>query len=139
MGQIRNKKDLSRLPPFVPILWEVLNHDAYKKLPPSACKALPYFLGKWKGPYNVPEKLTTEFSFSYREANKLGFATTTHHRNICALIEFGFIDPYDKGGLKSDGKSYNLFRLSPRWLKYGTREFINNSWATFQPKSRRQR
>ncbi len=101
---------------------------------PSACKALPYFLGKVKGSFNDPQRYWTDFSFSYREANKLGFANSTHCRTICELIKKGFMDPHDKGGLRSDGKSYNLFRLSKRWEKYGRPDFEEVNWETFLPK-----
>lgn len=124
----------NRLPPFVALTWEMLNSKAYKDIPPSAGKELPYFLGKVKTAYNDSQKYLIEFSFSYREANKYGFATTTHHRTICALIEKGFIDPCDKGGLRSDGKSYNLFRLSRRWEKYGSKDFEEMKWQTFTPR-----
>jgi len=49
-------------------------------------------------------------------------------------VRKGFIDPFDKGGLKSDGKSYNWFRLSRRWEKYGKEGFETIEWICFQPK-----
>jgi hypothetical protein len=124
----------NRLPPFVALTWDMLNSKAYKDLPASAGKELPYFLGKIKTAFKDPQKNLIEFSFSYREARKYGFATTTHHRTICELVEKGFIDPCDKGGLRSNGKSYNLFRLSRRWEKYGSRDFLNMQWQTFTPR-----
>ena len=39
------------------------------------------------------------------------------------LVAKGFIDPCDKGGLRSDGKSYNLFKLSEQWKDYGKSDF----------------
>ncbi|MCL4492491.1 MAG: hypothetical protein M1510_11465 [Nitrospirae bacterium] len=124
----------NRLPPFVALTWEMLNSKAYKALPASAGKALPYFLGKVKTTYNDPQKYDMEFSFSYTEAKKYGFATTTHHRTICELMKKGFIDPFDKGGKRSDHKSYNLFTLSRRWEDYGKPGFKEMEWATFQPR-----
>jgi hypothetical protein len=123
-----------RLPPFVPLTWEMLNSKAYKDLPSSAGKELPYYLGKVKTAHNDPQKYLIEFSFSYREANRYGFATTTHHRTICELIRKGFLDPCDKGGLRSDGRSYNLFRLSRRWERYGSKDFEEIEWQAFTPR-----
>lgn len=131
---MRKKRRGNRLPPFVAMTWEMLNSQAYKDLPASAGKELPYFLGKVKTAYDDPQKYLIEFSFSYREALRYGFATTTHHRTICELIAKGFIDPCDKGGLKSDGKGYNLFKLSRRWGKYATKEFQEIKWQTFLPR-----
>jgi len=129
--RVAREKNKNRLPPFVALPWEMLNSKAYKELSHAAGKALPYFLGKVKTTYNDPQRYWTEFSFSYREANKLGFATTTHHNVIRELMAKGFLEPHKKGGLKSDGKSYNLFRLSKRWEKYGTTAFKGIEWHTF--------
>ena len=125
------KKKSNRLPPFVPLTWEMLNSRAYKDLSHAAGKSLPYFLGKVKNSFNDPQRYWTEFSFSYREASKLGFATTTHHNVISELIAKGFLEPLKKGGLKSDGKGYNLFKLSKRWELYGTTDFKETEWKTF--------
>ena len=125
------RKTGNRLPPFVPLTWQMLNSEAYKSLNYASAKSLPYFLGKVKTTYNDPERYWTEFTFSYREANKLGFATATHHNVIHELIAKGFLDPMKKGGLKSDGKGYNLFRLSKRWEEYGTSHFKEVEWHTF--------
>lgn len=124
-------KKKNRLPPFVALPWDMLNSKAYKDLSHASGKALPYFLGKVKTSFNDPQRYWTEFSFSYREASKNGFATTTHHNVICELIAKGFLDPIKKGGLKSDGKGYNLFKLSRRWEQYGKPDFKEIKWHTF--------
>lgn len=127
------KRTGNRLPPFVALTWEILNSKAYKDLPASAGKALPYFLGKVQTSFNDPQRYDIEFSFSYTEATRYGFATTTHHRTICELVGKGFIDPHDKGGLRSNGKSLNLFTLSRRWEQYGKAGFKEMEWETFLP------
>lgn len=111
--------------------WELVNHKVYIDLTPSAGKALPYFLGKVKVPYNDPQRYSVTFSFSYKEAGRLGFSNTTYYRIICELVEKGFIDPVDKGGLRGCGRSYNLFNLSQRWKHYGTSEFKKINWPCF--------
>ena len=123
-----------KLPPFVPLTWEMLNSAAYKELSPSAAKGLPYFLGKVKTKYNDPQKYLSEFSFSYTEADRLGFAITTFYRVISRLMANGFIDPVDKGGLRGLCRSYNLFKLSNRWMNYGTPAFNKiEEWRCFKP------
>ena len=127
---------LKRLPPFVPLTWEMLNHKAYKELPPSAAKALPYFLGKVKMYYNDPNRLNTEFSFSYKEAKTLGFALATFSKVITDLIKYGFLDPIDKGGLRGDCKSNNLFCLSERWKLFDQPDFQIVDWKCFCPRQK---
>lgn len=130
----RGKKNLKRLPPFVPLLWQMLNNKAYIDLPPSASKALPYFLGKYKGNYYDPERYTQEFIFPYSEAKRYGFAYATHSKNIRELMKNGFIDPVDKGGLRGECRSCSKFKLSQRWKTYGTEEFKSILWERCFPK-----
>jgi hypothetical protein len=132
----RGKKKGHRLPPFVPLTWEMLNGTAYKNLPPSAAKALPYFLGKIKGGYNDPQRNLGEFSFSYTEGKRFGFSPSTFSKVIQALVRIGFIDPVDKGGLRGDCKSYNIFKLSKRWEEFETPNFKPLDWKCFIPKPR---
>lgn len=130
------RRNMNRLPPFVALTWNVLNSRAYKDLKQSAAKALPYFLGKYKGVYNDPLRYEFEFQLSYSEGGRYGFASGTFSSIIQELIKKGFIDPVDKGGLRSDGKSCNLFKLSRRWEKYGQENFERIEWKRFCPKPR---
>jgi hypothetical protein len=127
---------LKRLPPFVPLPWDMLNHKAYKELPFAASKALPYFLGKVKMDYNDPNRLTTEFSFSFREALSLGFALGTFSKVIRDLVKHGFLDPIDKGGLRGECKSNNLFCLSDRWKSFDQTDFQFVDWKCFLPRQK---
>lgn len=110
----------NRLPPFVALPWEVLNSNAYKDLQPSAAKALPYFLGKPKLPYAHPEIYRVEFTFSYPEAKRFGFAYGTFSKVIRDLTAKGFISTTQAGGLRGNRKSYNKFVLSNEWKNYAT-------------------
>jgi len=130
------KQKLNRLPPFVALTWEVLNHEVYKSLKPAAAKALPYFLGKIKSPYGDPHRYFETFHLSYTEAQTYGFSRTTFSRIICELIEKGFIDPVEKGGLRGFGRSFNKFRLSQRWKRYGKVGFEEKNWKTIPPDSK---
>ena len=112
----------------------MLNSDAYKELPSSSAKALPYFLGRIKAPYYDPQRFSTDFTFSYPEAKRLGFAKGTWSSVIKDLIAFGWVDPIDKGGLRGFKKGYNIFRLSKRWERYGMSDFKKVDWETFFPK-----
>lgn len=128
-------KKRDRLPPFVPLPWQTLNSKSYIELPPSACKALPYFLGKVKVNFGDPQRYLAEFSFSYSEGKRLGFAFATFSKVIQALVHFGFIDPIDKGGLRGNCKTNNLFKLSKRWEAFGSEKFERLEWKTFVPKT----
>jgi hypothetical protein len=130
------KKRSNRLPPFVPLTWELLNSKAYRDLPASAGKALPFFIGKVKTRYNDPQRYSIEFELSYTEAQRYGFAVATHHRTIRELMAKGFIDPADKGGLRGLGCSSNRFTLSSRWKDYGNPGFVIVEWRRFEPRYR---
>lgn len=132
----RRKRRGDKLPPFVPLIWDILNSKAYKDLPASVAKALPYFLGKIKISFNDPQRYSTEFNFSYPEAHKKGFAKGTFSGVLKDLIAKGFIDPVDKGGLKGYHKGYNVFTLSERWKNYGALEFKSIDWRCFQPREK---
>ena len=123
----------NKLPPFVALTWEMLNHEAYKLLTKSAAKALPYFLGKIKCPYNDPQRYRETFQFSYTEAEGYGFRRTTFSRVICDLVAKGFIDPVERGGLRGFGRSFNKFRLSERWKRYAKVSFEEKNWKTIPP------
>lgn len=132
MAKIRGSKVTS----FSALPWEMLNSPAYINLPHSAAHALPYFIGKVKGKLDDPERFKAEFSFSYREGKRYGFAPSTFSKVIQALVAHGLIDPLDKGGLRSDYKSLNKFSLSFRWKNYGKPEFEALNWKCFQPRSK---
>ncbi len=132
MSRRYRKVSKSKLPPFVPLTWKVLNSKAYIALPYSAAKILPYFLGKVKVPYRDPNRCSVDFDFTYSEAKKYGFATTTHYKAISELIAKGFIYPVSKGGLRGGGLSSSRFRLSERWREYGTKNFDSTRpWKQF--------
>lgn len=129
------KRRGDKLPPFVPLTWEMLNSRAYKDLPASAAKALPYFIGKVKTGFNDPQRYSIEFSLSYREGQNCGFSSATFAKVIVELVAHGFVDPIDKGGLRSEGgKALNLFSLSCRWKSYGLPEFKPVNWKCFFPR-----
>ena len=44
---------------FVPMTWDMLNSTAYKALPASSAKVLPFFLGKVKEVWNPAIRLVT--------------------------------------------------------------------------------
>lgn len=127
------EKDRPKMRPFVALPWELLNSQAYKRLPPSASKALPYFLGKVKLSPNASNRFEQEFEFPYREGKKMGFAFATFSKIIQDLMKYGFIDPVDRGGLRGDGKSSNKFTLSKRWEDFGSEKFERVDWKRFHP------
>jgi hypothetical protein len=100
--------------------WDLLNSKAYKDLPSSAAKLLPYALGKPKVHMKNPACYQTEFEFTYSEGKRHGFASTTFSRCLDELVKKGFIKPVHKGGLRGDGFSSSKYLLSLAWHTYGT-------------------
>jgi len=92
---------------------------------------MPYFLGKPRLPFNDPAYYSAEFEFSYREARRYGFSNGTFANVIRDLVEKGFINPVEKGGLRGTGGTSNRFRLSLRWKDYGTACFQDIAWEGF--------
>ena len=129
------KSNTNKLPPFVPMTWEMLNSKAYKSLPRSAAKALPYFLGNketGRMGHRDSRRYEAPFTFKYSEAEHLGFAKRTFQQILSDLVEFGFIDPVTKGGLRGCGFTKSKFKLSLRWKLYGTAEFVEiRKWKDF--------
>jgi hypothetical protein len=136
VAQRKGKRKDNRLPPFVALTWNMLNHPAYKQLPSSAAKALPYFLGKVKINGNDPDRFSTIFEFSYTEAEAYGFARGSFGKIITDLMGHGFIDPIAKGGLRGLGKSSSQFSLSRRWENYGTDDYKEMTWKQIIFKSK---
>lgn len=134
----RHPKKADKLPPFVATPWEMLNSKAYCALTHSARACLPYWLGKPKARFDCPDYYEKEFIFPYPEALRYGFARATFAKIIRELIEKGFVDPKDKGGLRGGGLSYNHFVLSRRWRKFDTPDFIELSWHHFQPRAKQK-
>ncbi len=130
------RKTSNKLPPFVPLTWNLLHSAAYKNLAPSAAKALPYFIGKVQRiPYKDPARYSTTIVLTYSEARTYRFGKTTFYNIIKSLMRNGFIDPVKKGGLRGGGLSSNNFTLSKRWELYGTSTFEEIKWECFHLKT----
>lgn len=109
----------------------MLKSRAYIELPPTAKGMLPYFLWKVKIPNTDPAYYHVDFTFTFSEAEKYGCAKRSFYRVIEGLMAHGFIDPIRKGGRNGGRDTASIFRLSRRWIKYGTSEFASISWAEF--------
>lgn len=134
----RRKTQDVKLPPFVAMPWEVLNSKVCWTLTHSSRACLPYWMGKPKARFDSPEYYEKEFIFPYPEAQRYGFAKATFAKIIRELVEKGFVDPKDKGGLRGDGKGYNRFVLSRRWKKFNGPDFEGVSWAQFKPRAKQK-
>ena len=114
------------------LTYKMLNSEAYKLLPASACKALPFFLAKVKLPVDRPWRYQEVFTLSYGELKAAAkISDKTCSSVFKALVEFGFIDPVSKGGLRGHSKSFSKYKLSKRWEKYGTANFQEIDLRTF--------
>lgn len=106
--------------PFALVPWEVLNSVAFQKIPPTAGKLLPIFLGKPHLAPDASDYYRKEFEFTYSEAERLGVSRSTFKAALRDLINFGFIDPVIFGGLRGRHDVASRFKLSDRWKKFDT-------------------
>jgi len=113
---------------FVQLTWDMLNSRAYRDLSHAAKGMLPFFLGKVKLPVTSLARYMEAFTLPYSEARRYGCARATFTKVIIGLIDKGFVDPHGKGGLRSFGLGCNTFKLSQRWMKYGTPSFQSMKW-----------
>ena len=123
------KRGKPKQPPHVAMPYELINSSAYKSLPSSATKILPFLLGKPKLMLRDPDRLRVEFEYSVTEAMQDGgLARATALRAIHHLHEFGFLDVAQRGIAFEDRRLASRFRLSDRWHAFGKREFKAICW-----------
>lgn len=115
----RRDKHRERLPPFVPVTHQVLESKAFKALTGNAVRAYLYFMRICTRVAKGKPDTATIFNFTYSEAVKLGFCRRTFYNAIKDLIEHGFIDQVEVGGLRGAGHSSSQFKLSDRWALWG--------------------
>lgn len=119
MGRSSRQKFKERLAPFVPLFNDELESTAYRTLPATAAKLLPYFKRVCvKATRGKPDECTL-FGFTYSEAARYGFSEHTFSRAVKALSLHGFIDIISKGGLRGAGHTCSQYRLSKRWVTFG--------------------
>lgn len=136
------KKATGKVTPYVMLTWKMLNSKAYKELPGSAAKILPFFLGKVKDKEHWhpddPARCKIEFPFSYGEARRLGFGRSTFFKMLRDLVRFGFIDLRSKGYKSRQGsKMTSTFNLSKRWENFGLSSFHDGDWRKYFPETER--
>jgi len=115
-----------RLPPFVPILIEEIESQAYISLTGNASKAYTLFkkvnglLKKKQG-----DEYSGIFGLTYSEAERYGFARKTFSRAVTELNDKGFINIVEQGGLRGCKRTTSKYELSNRWRDWGK---IVKSW-----------
>jgi hypothetical protein len=108
---------------FVPITFEMINSKAYKKLSGSALKTLVLCMRKVKTHHPI-DRFKFHFALTYPEARKQGLCDTSFCRGLKLLQQIGFIDFILPGGMRFQKKASSVYRLSQRWEKFGSPEFM---------------
>lgn len=93
----------------------LLDSDAFQSLSSTAKIAFMYFRRDMKNGHQ------TEVVLTFPQAKKYGVccSPSTFDRIKRELVEKGFLDPFEPGGLNQPA----IFRLSNRWKWYGTSRF----------------
>jgi len=137
---------------------ELFESEANKSLTKAEMRIYFYFLlkrkfGQYKGkPGKRSGKVITnngQITFTYAEAEKLGFPRPTFRRAIDKFLKVGMLDitRQGQGGIVEDGKitgEATLYAISERWKNYGTEEFVKKKrqkdtregrgWAVYHKK-----
>jgi len=110
-----NKKGKKIEGQFVPLQHNLLESLAFQSLSKSSKVGLIYFYKDKKSSHQETVVLT------YPQAKKYGVCSSpeTFKTIKKALVEKGFLDPFEPGGL---GK-HSIFKISYRWKIYGTSRF----------------
>lgn len=120
----RNSKPKNKIQGgFIAVTYDLLKSAAYRQLGGADLKVLLYAMQKVKG-YGH-ERYETQFAFTYAEAKRYGIPNSTFFRSMSRLHELGFIDVYDRGGLRCDQRTPTLYKLSKRWEHYNTPQFAH--------------
>jgi len=124
MGNKRRGKE--KAPPFVTLEYRVINVNAFTQMRHSSRGLLPYFLAKARYRHNDEDIYEKTIEFTYREAERYGYSSSTYYAAVEQLRKHGFIDKVRQGGSHGEYKASNLYRLSQRWQKYGSDEFVES-------------
>ena len=105
---------------FVPLQHDLLNSSAFQSLGNGAKVGLIYFYKDKKNGHQ------TNLILTFPQAKKYGVcqSSTTFDSVKRELVEKGFLDPFEPGGL---GK-HSIFKNSYRWKFYGTSRFVKVSY-----------
>ena len=141
---------------------ELFESEAYNLLTRAEMRIYFYFLlkrkfGQYKGKSGKrPAKVITnngQITFTYAEAEKLGFPRPTFRRAIDKYIKVGLLDitRQGQGGIVEDGKitgEATLYSIAERWKNYGTKDFVKKKrqkdtrmgrgWAVYHKKKRNE-
>ena len=124
--------------PFVQLPWEVLNSNAHIELKHSAKGLLPHLYGKARYDYKNPDRYVDVFDFSYKEAKKFGYSSSTYYDGVKQLRANGFIDKVRQGYSHGENKATNLYRISDRWKKFDTDEFVKSDQEALNEYTQKQ-
>jgi hypothetical protein len=124
MGNVKQGKRKDTAPPFVWIDKSLFFSAARKELSSSAYVVYTCIRSKTIGQLNETA-CNENIKYAYSSLVKdTGLSIGTVRKCLIELENLGFIDLHEQGGLKSGGKSCNVYRLSMRFRDYGTDKFI---------------
>ena len=110
----------------------VIESEAWIQLPPAAAKILNVLRLIAYGPLEKSTKKDIKVGLMTL-ARRTGQSKQTVRNQIIRLVNDGFLDYIDRGGLKGLGKDANVYRLSWRFYDFGKANFKK---GTLQKESR---
>ena len=125
MDMARRDKKRGFLRPYVKGSWLAIEDDlmlsnAFRDLQPSAVILLLHLhridkVLAWKS----GDAYSGEFNLTFTEAETLGLSRGTTMRAVRDLVKRGFVDIVVQGGLRSQGRTSSIYRVTERWRSWG--------------------
>jgi hypothetical protein len=108
---------------FVMLEDEEIDSPAHKSLSRSALRVHIFFRRKVRGPLQdkaIDKEIKAPYSIIIEDT---GICRQSVRNAIVELENKGFIDLVKQGGLKSDGRTSSVYKLSIRFIEYGKETF----------------
>ena len=121
----RRKQEQYIEKPFYGLTKKMVDSKAWAKLDSYDKEAFLHIAIKCRGLENI-----RDLSLTFEEAGKFGQSTHRFNKSIGNLVDYGFIDIIQSGGV---WKKCNIYGLSERWRGYGSNNFKEGKRVVINP------
>jgi hypothetical protein len=148
MSLKKKNRPLPITSPFVPLLLQELDSDAFLCLTGNAAKLLIYLKRSCRNAglkLGASRESDVVFDYTYTEAKRRGFSNKSFIRAMKELWQKGFVSVVKIGGITTSehgGRCNSQYKLTAYWTTYGTggvgkwtdrTKFEQNPWTRSEP------